>query len=85
MNAIIVSAIMGVVMMFGGILFQNKSTLRLLSIAGLLILITANLLQTYGIFTVTVDVKGLLSFEYYLFCSNITLCVAKCKRYGAGG
>lgn len=80
MNAIIVSALMGVVMMFGGILFQNKSTLRLLSIAGLLLLITANLLQTYGFYTIPVEVKGLLSFERFGLFFN-TICFVATLLY----
>lgn len=65
MNAIILSALLGVVMMFSGILIQNKSVLKYIAGAGLLLLIAANLLDTYAIFKVSVDTKGLLSFDKF--------------------
>ena len=62
MNAIILSALCGVVMMFSGILL-NKSAIKYVAIASLLVLIIGNLLQFYSIYTIDIDSKGLLSFD----------------------
>ena len=44
MNAIIISALLGVVMMFSSILIQNRSAIRNIAVVGLLILLLGNLL-----------------------------------------
>jgi hypothetical protein len=48
MNALIISAIMGVLMMFSGILLKQKSTIRGLALAGLLVTIILNVMEIYG-------------------------------------
>lgn len=65
MNAIILSALLGVVMMFSGIITNNKSVLKYIAAAGLLLLIVANLLDTYALFKINIDTRGLLSFEKF--------------------
>ena len=62
MNAIILSALCGVVMMFSGILL-NKSAIKYVAIAALLVLILGNFLQFYGVYTLDIDSKGLLAFD----------------------
>ncbi|TAG13069.1 MAG: NADH-quinone oxidoreductase subunit N [Sphingobacteriia bacterium] len=63
MNAIIVSAILGVVMMFSGMFTKHKSTITLTAIAALFILLGANLLNSYGIFSIQVNTHELLYFN----------------------
>ena len=63
MNAIILSALCGVVMMFSGILLKNKSAIKYVAIAALLVLILGNFLQFYGVYTIDIDSKGLLAFD----------------------
>lgn len=65
MNAIILSALLGVVMMFSGIITNNKSVLKYIAATGLLLLIGANLLDTYALFKVHINTRGLLSFEKF--------------------
>lgn len=65
MNAIILSALLGVVMMFSGIVTNNKSVLKYIAAVGLLLLIAANLLDTYSLFKINVNTRGLLSFEKF--------------------
>jgi NADH-quinone oxidoreductase subunit N len=65
MNAIIVSALMGVVMMFSGIVITNKSMMRHIATGGLLLLLVANLLQSYGIFVISVDTHELLRMDRF--------------------
>lgn len=74
MNAIIVSALLGVVMMFSGIILKNKSTLKYVAMVGLLLLLIANVLQTYGVFTVVVNSHELLRFQKFgLFFNSIAI------------
>jgi len=49
MNALILSAVLGVIMMFSGLLLKQKSNLRHLATAGLFLLFVANLLEMSGI------------------------------------
>lgn len=52
-------------MMFSGIITNNKSVLKYIAAAGLLLLIAANLLDTYAIFKININTHGLLSFEKF--------------------
>jgi NADH-quinone oxidoreductase subunit N len=65
MNAIILSALLGVVMMFSGILTNNKSVLKYIAAIGLLLLIAFNVMDTYAIFKFEINTRGLLSFEKF--------------------
>lgn len=48
MNAIILSAILGVVLMFTGIFTTNKSTIRAVAVGGILLLLLANIAELRG-------------------------------------
>lgn len=63
MNAIIFSAVWGVVMMFGGLVTKNKSTVTYLAIAGLLLVIGVNGLQSYGTWVIKIDTHEMLHFD----------------------
>ncbi len=65
MNAIILSAIAGVVMMFSGIFSKNKHALTNTAIAGLLILLIGNILDTYHVYTITVNTHDMLHFDKF--------------------
>lgn len=74
MNALIISAIMGVVMMFSGILLKQKSTIRGLALAGLLVTIILNVMEIYGFHLVKINVTGMMSFDRFsLFFNTIAL------------
>ncbi len=74
MNAIIVSALLGVVMMFSGIWVKNRSTVTNIAVVALLVLLTANLLNAYGIWTIQVNVHNLLNFEPFgMFFNTIAI------------
>lgn len=70
MNTIIVSALLGVVMMFSGIFTANKTAIKTIAVAGLLILLAANICNTYGCWVINVDVKGMLAFSKFGFFFN---------------
>ena len=59
-------------MMFSGIFTKSRSVITSVAVIGLILLLVANLLNTYGIYTIQVEVKGLLSFEKFgLFFNTI--------------
>ncbi|HVZ97863.1 MAG TPA: NADH-quinone oxidoreductase subunit N [Chitinophagaceae bacterium] len=64
MNAIIIAAIWGVIMMFGGVFFKKSTTVRYWAIAGIIILLVANIFEfKTGASWFTVDVKEMLRFD----------------------
>jgi NADH-quinone oxidoreductase subunit N len=65
MNAIIISALWGVVMMFGGVFFKKPTTPKYWAIGGIIILLAANILEFRGIQIFKVDVKGMLHFDKF--------------------
>lgn len=74
MNAIILSALLGVVMMFCGIVTSNKTTVKNTAIAALLILLLGNFADAYGWCSVKVDVKDMLAFSKFgLFFNTIAI------------
>lgn len=74
MNALIISAIMGVVMMFSGILLKQKSAVRGLALAGLLGIIILNIMETYGFHLFKINIAGMMSFDRFaLFFNTIAL------------
>jgi NADH-quinone oxidoreductase subunit N len=72
MNAIILSAILGVLMMFSSFAIKNKPALKYIAAAGLLLLLCANIYGTYHDDFFFIDTKGMLSFNRFgLFFNSI--------------
>jgi NADH-quinone oxidoreductase subunit N len=72
MNAIIVSALLGVIMMFSGIMTKDRSAITNLAAAGLLLLLAANIFDTYGVWSISVNTHNMLRFEKFgLFFNSI--------------
>ena len=65
MNAIILTAIWGVIMMFGGVFFKKSTTPKYWAIAGLIILIISNVLEFSGHHFFAIDTKGMLKFDNF--------------------
>ena len=63
MNAIIITALWGVVMMFGGVFFKKPATAKYWAIAGILVVLIANILEFFGHQFFHVDTKGMLRFD----------------------
>jgi NADH-quinone oxidoreductase subunit N len=77
MNAIIISAFWGIVMMFSGVFTKNKTTIRYTAIVGILLLIIANTLDLQGGYRFFhIDTKNMLDFETFglLFNSIAFIC-----------
>jgi len=74
MNALIISAIMGVVMMFSGILLKQKSAIRGLALTGLFIAIVLNVMEIYGFHLFRIDIAGMMQFDRFaLFFNTIAM------------
>jgi len=65
MNAIIVSAVWGVVMMYSGIVLRNKSFVKYVAIAGVIALLVANGLEFMGSPFFQIDTRGMLLFTTF--------------------
>src|SRR5215203_821814 len=66
MNAIILTAAWGIVMMFGGVFFKNKSVCKYWAIAGLLLAIVANCMELVsGEPLFAIDANDMLSFNSF--------------------
>lgn len=74
MNALIISAIMGVVMMFSGILLKQKPAIRVLAFAGLFIAIVLNVMEIYGFHLFKINIAGMIQFDRFaLFFNTIAM------------
>jgi NADH-quinone oxidoreductase subunit N len=70
MNAIIVSAFLGVIMMFASWGIQGQKQQKNIALFGLFVLIIANLAQLNGWYVADVDTKGMLSFTRFGLYTN---------------
>lgn len=70
MNALIISAILGVVMMFSGILLKQKASIRKVAIAGMLLVLVSNIMEMCGTAFFNVDTTGLMQFDRFALLFN---------------
>lgn len=77
MNALVSSAILGVVMMFSGILLKRPGAIRNVAVAGLLFLLVSNILDMYGTRFFSIPLGDFLHFDRFaiLFNSVAIFCV----------
>ncbi len=76
MNALILSAVLGVIMMFSGILLKQKAAVRNIAIAGLLLLLVANVMETYGTVFFKFNTNGMMAFDRFTLLFNSIVFVA---------
>src|SRR3954447_10652446 len=70
MNAIILSAVLGVVMMLCSFLVKERNSIRHIASAFLLILLVSNIADTYGKTLFTINTYGMLSFDRFGYLFN---------------
>ena len=70
MNALLLSAVLGVVMMFSGILLKKKSAIRNIAIAGVVLLLLVNIFEMCGTVFFTIDIRGMLAFDRFALLFN---------------
>ena len=63
MNAIILSAVWGIVMMFSGVFLKSKTAIRNLGIVGLTLLLVGNYADWMGHHLLVIDVHKMLFFQ----------------------
>ncbi|GAB3008995.1 NADH-quinone oxidoreductase subunit N [Niabella terrae] len=74
MNALVLSAIFGVVMMFSGVLLKKSAPIKVLAIVAMALLLIVNCMEMRGIRFFHFDVSAFMSFDSYaLFFNGITL------------
>lgn len=74
MNAVLLSGLLGVVMMFASFLFKTKAPVRMLAILGILLLLVVNILESKGVRLFHLNTTGFLSFSSYaLFFNSIAI------------
>jgi NADH-quinone oxidoreductase subunit N len=72
MNAIIVSTLLGVIMMFCSWGIKNQKSHQTIALVGLFVLILSNLAQLNGWFVIDFDTKGMLAFTRFgLFVNTL--------------
>jgi NADH-quinone oxidoreductase subunit N len=74
MNALIISALLGVVMMFSGIVLKKNSSIRNVAIAGMVLLLLVNVLEMCsGKAFFAIDSKGMIYFDRF---AHLFICIA---------
>ncbi|NOT49696.1 MAG: NADH-quinone oxidoreductase subunit N [Chitinophagaceae bacterium] len=76
MNALVISAVLGVVMMFSGILLKQKSAVRNVAIAGMVLLLIVNVLELCGNVFFNIDSKGMIEFDRFALLFNTIVYVS---------
>ena len=70
MNALVLTAVLGVVMMFSSIWLKQKSAIRNLALAGIGLLLVANILEMNGTIFFEIDFKGMMLFDRFALLFN---------------
>jgi len=73
MNAIIISALWGVIMMFSGIILKDNSKTRLIAYVGIFFLLLMNILEIQGFTLFKIDTHNMLDFGVFGLLFN---CIA---------
>jgi NADH-quinone oxidoreductase subunit N len=74
MNTIVLSAILGLVMMYSGIFVKNKSMFRHIAAVGLLVLLAFNIADSYGHALFNIDSKNFFRFDRFGMLFN-SVCI----------
>jgi NADH-quinone oxidoreductase subunit N len=70
MNALIISAILGVIMLFSGLFLKQKSGVRAIAIAGMILLVLVNAMEMRGVRLFHISVNGMMSFDRFALLFN---------------
>ena len=65
MNALIISALLGVVMMFTGIFTKNTKTVKTVALLGVIGLVIVNIMEMQGVKIFGFDASAFMSFTQY--------------------
>ncbi|MEI9908556.1 MAG: NADH-quinone oxidoreductase subunit N [Bacteroidota bacterium] len=70
MNALILSAVLGVIMMFSGVMLKQKSAVRNIAITGLFLLLVVNILEMSGMSFFRINTAGMMHFDRFSLLFN---------------
>jgi NADH-quinone oxidoreductase subunit N len=70
MNALILSAVFGVIMMFSGIMLKQKTAVRNVAIACMILLLAANIIEMSGTVFFKFDTHGMIVFDRFALLFN---------------
>lgn len=78
MNAIVLSALWGVIMMYTGVLSKKASVARAMALVGICLLVVVSALDLFGMPLVSVRTTGMLEFSNYghLYVTVLLVCTA---------
>jgi NADH-quinone oxidoreductase subunit N len=76
MNALILTAVFGVIMMFSSFLLKSKAAIRSLAVVGLILLLVANVLEMSGTVFFKIDTKGMIGFDRFALLFNTIVFVS---------
>ena len=92
MNAIIISAVLGVIMMFSGIFLKKNSSIASLAILGIILLLAATMLEMSGYHFFAIDTHNMLYFDAFgllfncvVFAATLILFLLNAKDIAATG
>ncbi len=71
MNALIISAVLGVIMMFSSILLKQKGHIRMLAVVGMAVLLLVNFLELNGTVLFHVNTRGMIHFDGFALAFNM--------------
>jgi len=70
MNVLIISAILGVIMLFSGVLLKKASYLRIIAVVGMAGLFIVNILEISGVSFFKIGTSGMLGFDRFALLFN---------------
>jgi NADH-quinone oxidoreductase subunit N len=70
MNALLSTAVLGVIMMFSSFLLKNKMAVRTIAVLGLTLVLIANVLEMAGIVFFKIDTKNMIHFDRFALLFN---------------
>ena len=76
MNALILTAVLGVVMMFSSVWLKRNAAIRGLAMAGLILLVIVNILEMGGTKLFNIDFKGMMLFDRFALLFNTILFIS---------
>jgi NADH-quinone oxidoreductase subunit N len=72
MNALLLSSVLGVIMMFSGVVLKQKSAVRNIAVGGLFALLLVNIFEMNGIVFFRINIEGMMHFDRFsLLFTNI--------------
>ena len=70
MNALILSAVFGVIMLFSGIYLKKKAAVRGIAIAAMVLLLVSNVMEMYSPSFFTINTAGMMGFDRFALLFN---------------